>query len=395
MSDANRVELRYVEETTFGATPSSPTLTAVRFTSEDLRIEPTTVTSQELRADRQIADLILTNLRAAGSIPFEWSYKSQDWAFYRGLQADAAFSGSNPSAVDDDSTINLAIAGNIITSSGSTGYNWTTNGYAVGKWVRGSGWANTPGTWYGKIAAANATSIQLTHVTLVDETGASGATIELIDQITNGTTFKSFAIQRRYADLANEFVMFNGMAPDTISMNVSASGVVTGSVGFLGKTEASATAEPASTTNAASAGDGNPIFNATSNVPRVLVAAGSYPIRTASWTIQNNLRPREQVGTLGAVSVGSGTVSVTGTIEAYYESKAEYDKLVSQTASSLAIVFEDVDGNSVLWEFPEVKYSTGSRVGSGINTDVLATLQFTAYRDPTEAITVRYGRWDA
>lgn len=393
MSDANRVELRYVEESAYGTTPALPTLTAIRMTSEDLRIEPTTTTSQELRSDRQVADLILTNLRAAGTINFEWAYKAQDWMILSALQGSSYSTAAT--ATDNGGTIMLAIASNVITSSGATGYNWVSNGFTVGRWVRFKGWTTNSGRLYGKISAVTTTTLTLTHVTLANETGPTSCSVTLISEAVNGTTFDSFAIQRKYDDLASEFVMFNGMSPDALSMNATASGVVTGSVTFLGKTETSATSEPGSTTNADNAGDGNDILNATSNVPRMLVATAAYELRTASWQIQNNLRAREVIGTLGAESIGSGTVTVTGTIEAYYESKTEYDKLIAQTDTSLALVFQDNDGNAMLWEFPRVKYSAGQRVGGGINTDVMMSLQFTAIRDATEEITVRYGRFDA
>lgn len=390
MSEANRIELRYVKESTFGTTPASPTLTAVRFATEDLAINTTTVTSQELRSDRQIADLILTNLSAGGSINFEWSYLSQDWMILSALQGNT-FS-SSAMATDNGGTIQLAIASNVITSSGATGYDWVANGFTVGKWVRLKGWTTNVGRIYGKIGAVTTTTLTLTQVTLANETGPTSCSVTLMAEGTNGTTQDHYSIQRKYADLASEFVMFTGMSPETLTMNVSASGVVTGSCSFLGATEASATSEPASTTNADNAGLGNDIFNASSNVPTILVAAGAYPIRTGSFTITNNLRAREVVGTLGADSIGSGSIAVTGTLEAYYESKTEYDKLVAQTETALAIVFQDNDGNAHLWEFPAVKYSSGTRVGAGLNTDVMATLQFTAFRDSTEGITVRYAK---
>src|SRR5690349_3159718 len=75
MSDSNRTNLAYVKETTYGVTPGGPpTLKNIRYTGEGLSQENTTVTSQEIRSDRQVAGLFRTGIRVAGDVNFEFSY---------------------------------------------------------------------------------------------------------------------------------------------------------------------------------------------------------------------------------------------------------------------------------------------------------------------------------
>ena len=64
MSDTNRVAIRIVEESTFGTTPSSPAFQELRVTSGNVGYTPTTVTSNEMRSDRQVTDLILVGAEA-------------------------------------------------------------------------------------------------------------------------------------------------------------------------------------------------------------------------------------------------------------------------------------------------------------------------------------------
>lgn len=78
MSDANRLRLSYVEETSWGVTPAAPTLKALRFTGESLEANADFTSSNEIRDDRQVSDVIRTNFGAGGDVNFELSYGAFD-----------------------------------------------------------------------------------------------------------------------------------------------------------------------------------------------------------------------------------------------------------------------------------------------------------------------------
>lgn len=87
MSDANRVALGLVEEVTLGNTPASPAIQALRITNApSLAFEPNTVVSDEIRADRQITDLILVGAEAGGEVGFELSFNALDTILGGALQ---------------------------------------------------------------------------------------------------------------------------------------------------------------------------------------------------------------------------------------------------------------------------------------------------------------------
>jgi len=84
MSDSSQTRLAYVAESTYGTTPSTPTLIETRFTSESLNANITNETSNEIRSDRNVTDLVQVGQNAGGNIDFELSYGTFD-AFLESL----------------------------------------------------------------------------------------------------------------------------------------------------------------------------------------------------------------------------------------------------------------------------------------------------------------------
>lgn len=70
--------LAYVPEVTFGTTPSTPTMVSLRHTSCGLVLNKDSFQSEELRSDRQIADLRHGTFQVGGDIGFELSYGEFD-----------------------------------------------------------------------------------------------------------------------------------------------------------------------------------------------------------------------------------------------------------------------------------------------------------------------------
>ena len=84
-SDTGQAALLVIKEDDWGVTPAlvgtvnaKVIAQALRFTSEDLKIDTTTTVSEEIRDDRQYSDIIPTKIEASGSINTEMSYESYD-----------------------------------------------------------------------------------------------------------------------------------------------------------------------------------------------------------------------------------------------------------------------------------------------------------------------------
>lgn len=77
-ASSNLARLLIIPETVFGVTPSTGDVQTLRFTGESLQFGITTETSQEIRSDRQISDLIQVGAEASGDVNFELSYGTYD-----------------------------------------------------------------------------------------------------------------------------------------------------------------------------------------------------------------------------------------------------------------------------------------------------------------------------
>lgn len=71
-------EMAYVEEVTYGVTPATPTLTPIRHNTTSLGLSKDTLTSEELRDDRQIAAVRHGTKQIGGDIAHELSFTSFD-----------------------------------------------------------------------------------------------------------------------------------------------------------------------------------------------------------------------------------------------------------------------------------------------------------------------------
>lgn len=70
--------LAYVPEAVFGTTPATPSFKTLRATGGGLRTNKATITSDEIRADRNVPDEAMVGQDVAGSYPFELSYGAHD-----------------------------------------------------------------------------------------------------------------------------------------------------------------------------------------------------------------------------------------------------------------------------------------------------------------------------
>tara|TARA_R110000803_G_scaffold28011_5_gene65078 strand:- start:2151 stop:3608 length:1458 start_codon:yes stop_codon:yes gene_type:complete len=88
-SDTNRVAVGIIEEVTFGTTPATPAIDGLRITgTPSLGYVPQTVTSDEIRADRQVTDLILVGAEAGGDVGMEVSFNALDSVFEGAMGSD-------------------------------------------------------------------------------------------------------------------------------------------------------------------------------------------------------------------------------------------------------------------------------------------------------------------
>ena len=77
-AETSQTRVAFIKEATYGVTPVAPAFTKMRYTGDSLKHNRQNVTSNEIRPDRNVADLIQVSGGAQGSVNYELSYGSFD-----------------------------------------------------------------------------------------------------------------------------------------------------------------------------------------------------------------------------------------------------------------------------------------------------------------------------
>lgn len=393
-ADTSRFLLSYVEESAWGTTPTAA-LTDLRVTGESMNLTEGSVTSEEIRSDRQITDLIRTSFEATGGLNFELSYGEFDPMFKAALMgaftanhapgaltvtiADGA--GSNDSTITDDGT------GGVLGASP----------LAVGMWVQVSGLTtNAAENGFYLVTAVNSTDQITVEPRLTAVAAEASVTIANDGHVQNGTTVSSFTFEKSFADVT-QFFSLTGMVPNTMSLEFNSESILTGSFDFLGKSGARAGSTVGTGPNVAS--QTNRVLNAVNNVGSIrengsaIGTEATYFVQSMSVNLDNALRGQKAIGDAGNVGIGLGRATVTGSLSVYFVDGALYDRFVNETETSIDWRVTDTAGNSYIFTLPRVKLSNAQVVAGGTDQDVLATFDFQALRDATYGFTMGLDRF--
>ena len=385
MSDANRVQIAYIEEDTFGVKKEGSALQILRYNSESLKQDMATALSEEIRSDRQISDVARIGVSASGSIDFELSYGSHDDFLKAALQsaswsAEVRIEGFTFSADQADNSFNDSAS------------RFVAAGFTADQWIFTAGFDTSANNGFFKIVSVVAAKMVVEGGTLQTELVGSSDPREIIQgaYITNGVTAYSYNIEKDFDDLTTVFSLLKGMSINTLSLDVPADGIIKGSFGFMGSDEESLTASAGSSYTSETT---SVIMTGANHVTDFLENLSDLAILSLSLNFNNNLRTRLQVGTLGVASIGSGSVEITGTVTLHLADSTLFDKYLNQTVTSIVIAVQDVDGNGYVIELPSVKIIDGTRSAGGLNTDVIGSFEFRAYMDSSEEVSIRIARF--
>lgn len=301
-ADTSQTQIAFVEESAFLAgTPATPTWQKVRMTGESLNNNIENTTTNEIRPDADVADLIQTGGNAGGDVSLELSFGS----------------------ADTDILLEHALRGSFATNT-----------------------------------------------------------------LKGGVEKKSLSIEKIFETGAtDQYHRFEGCVANTLDLNIQASNIITGSIGFMGLNGSTGTA----------AISGSSYSNANTNDVMTSIDVASITVGGAtssiyytdmSFNLTNNCRYQNAIGSLYAVGIGYGRREITGTLNAYFEDGDLYEEFVNGAASSLT--FETTDGvNTYTWTFPKIKYSSGTVVAGGNNNDVMVSLNWQALYDSSSSCAIQ------
>lgn len=376
-AEANRVGLYYYKETNWAETPSTPVMTEFPYTGEALVHKKDTVSSATIRADRNTDTLAEVGAGAEGEVNYE--LRNTDYlpfieAALGNLFTTFTFTGAG-------STGNLQFTGNDI-----VGPSGTWNNLVVGQYIKIAGSASNLNDGVRKVTAKTATNLTCDGSAFSAQNSSSAVVTGKV--VRNGTTKMSFLLEKRFLDIS-KFQYFKGMRVGQMSMNVASKQVITGAFSFMGSEGI-----PSATTigNASStAKSSDQIINATTNIGTLLEGGSAIAtgIKSIDFTVNNNLRALDGIGSRGPLDINQGSMMIEGTMQAYFEDLTLLNKFYNHTSSSFSMRLTDAGGKVMIVTFPKMYYSDGNPPASGINTDVLLPLKFQAIYDATTACQIQ------
>ena len=380
MSDTNAVGLFYSKESTaWGETEADP-LIALRYAGESLAPELQTIISNEINTDRNVSDVVRTQISASGEVNGEISYGTLDTLLEGGVQEE----WSTP--ITTTASLTAVAAGNKF-----TGTDWAAAGWVAGMRFKSSGWTDPGNNGVGWVVSANTTDLVVGGLTLVNE-GPASRTITNGGMLRNGSVFTSFTLEKQFTDLTNIFHILRGMAINTMGFNVQVGSISTWTAAFLGKSVEAAAATAG--TGGPTAANTNDVLNAIDNVTAIYQGGtlSTLDITAISFNMNNNLRARYAIGSASAVGISSGQFNVEGNFTAYFEDSVLFEQFTDFVTTSLSFRLYDAAGNSLMVTLPAIKFTTGRAVAGGKDGDVMAELGFMAKKDATTGCMIQFDR---
>ncbi len=385
MSDSSQVRVSIVAESTFGVTPNSPTMLVLPITGVSIQDRIGYVQSNIISYSRDVADLVRLDKAAGGGVPCELRYSPNG----EGLNAAIAAMLCNTFTSATSEVTGCEILGAAQSAISATGVG---TGIEVGDIVRIRSSSNE------LLGYARTVSRSSDLVTVQGDFGdVSGAKVLRGARIKNGTTKTSFTVEVAYLDLQMAHI-FTGCYFSQCDLNVAIGQLTTANFSIEGKTSTRVddnTGTPnvfitgASYTDPSTHPSLDPI-----GVQEIQVGGNDYAASSVSVSLNNNVRMRQQLGTLGAVSAHFGQFGANGRVSAYFEDFADHDAFAENEATDLwyAQVDENLRGYSI--SYPQAKWSNVSSPVNGNNQDVFKNVDMQAILDPVEECTIRLQRWD-
>ena len=385
-AESNRVRVAYVREEFFGVPESNPTYQIARLTSSDLAANKQTVTSEELRSDRMVSDQPEVGFDNGGTLNVEYSSETYEDFVESALCGTYSYDTINDLLKAPINLTDIATATTVTTNTiAAVGID--TNAI-VGQWVYlNMDFTDSTNNGWKKVATVGSGEITVEQDLTTDT--ATNGTIDGKDLI-NGVEQRSYEVEQAFTDIL-EYFQFSGMRLGTWDVSVSAGEILNGSFSFQGTSVAAQSDDEYGT--AYTSASTTPVMNATSNVGSIMKdgVALTTCIQSLNFTIDNNLRSQMCIGNKFPSGIGYGRQLITGTLNAYFENLDLYNEMLTHDDVSLEFQITDINGRSMKFEFPRVKFNSSAPSPEGIDTDVMENIEWTAIADTSGTYQIRIG----
>lgn len=367
----------YVKETTYGTTPSTPTMLRLRCIRNGLTKSKSEFTSEERRSDAQVAFVRHGRTTVAGAIECELSWLAlKDW-----LRASLRYStalGRLIATIDaSGNTLTWATSDDSLTrASGS----WVTDGAVVGAKVRVTSGAINAGIF--TLSAVTASKLSFVE-NVSNETVTTGTHVFEAEYAENGTTETAFSVERAWSDVV-QYEVSTGVKITSAQLTLAADGIAKITFNCIGKSYSisavvlDASVDDVDTTEPMDAYTGTMTEG----------GSASTILRSLDMTWDWSRQGLDVLGSSTIVEQSAGRLMVTGNLTAYFTDATLHNKFLNETTSSLRILLQDPSGNQFNLYLPLIKYTSSEIAASGDEVANLA-MNFHAYYDPTTGKTVQ------
>lgn len=384
LATTSRVQIRRIKEATFGVLPVTGNGGNLRVTGHSLKFDIKKESSKELRADRQIAGTVPVSAGNTGGFNFHMSYGEFDPEIESVLQGAWAYFGTN----GEGTTFTADFAATTITASAPTTGSSLFTLLKKGQWFRlvAPTHANDGKLFRVSSSVAPTSTVITVDASTVLTTGTAVALCKVqTSRISNDVVQTSYSYEVESPDVA-QFFLFKGETPGKFTLNIAAAALIDGSMDFMGKNtvRGTSTAFPGST----AASRAYEILSGASNVSQLwegTAPLSSTFLKSVQLNFDNVQRAQEAIANFGYAGIGSGTVAVTGTIEAYFADGTLYDKFLSNAYTQIIVAMQDPSGNGYVITMPRVNLTSGTIVAGAKDQDLMAQFEFAGYSDDANA----------
>lgn len=181
------------------------------------------------------------------------------------------------------------------------------------------------------------------------------------DVLKAGIKESYFTVEKGFTDIG-QYIPYRGLMVNTLSMSIKADAIVDCTMEFVGKdiTVPSATPLNATPTDYST---NQPFDSFTGTLSEG--GSGIAIVTGLDLTVDNGLEGLKIVGSNSIAGVVSGRSKVSGTMTAYFENLTLLNKFINETSSAIICTLEDIDGNEIEINIPNVKYMGGDPGVSG------------------------------
>lgn len=214
------------------------------------------------------------------------------------------------------------------------------------------------------------------------------------DVLKAGVVERSFSLEYGMHDWSPaQYLQWKGMRIAGASFRFPFGAIADGSFNFVGKQALASTTTLVGGSNTLTAKTSTEVLNGSGDIASVTLDSGTgVIIKSVNLNIDNTMRPIEGIGSISPMNQSYGRSRITGSVEMYFDSIAQYNKLINDQTAELEFTLNDGGGQTLAILIPKLKWTGGSPPNTGPDTDNMANFSFEAIYDSVTQTNIRLTR---